>query len=246
MACGRGHARVSITSIANVYNLLVMSGKLRFKLEEDVAVITLDDGKANAMGFEMLDAIDDALERALAEAKAVLIVGRPGVLSGGFDLKVMTGDDKEEVRRLVRHGVRTLMRLYGHPQPLVVAATGHALALGALVLLAGDFRIGCNGDFKIGLNETAIGFDLPRFAIEMVQARLSPRHVTEAAINARMYSPEMAVEAGFLDALVDPDTIEAAAFDKVCAMTALDAAAFASTKSGFRAPLIERVLADSG
>ena len=93
------------------------------------------------------------------------------------------------------------------------------------MLLASDFRFGAGGDFKIGLNETAIGLTLPRFGIELAQARLSPLHLTEAAISARLYAPDAAVEAGFLDAVVQEEAIRTSAIDKARAMTALDAAA---------------------
>ena len=223
-----------------------MKDKLTFEDEDTVAIIALDDGKVNAAGFEMLDAINGALDRALAESQSVVLLGRPGILSGGFDLKVINGGDEAELKRLLHRGVSTIMRLYGHPQPLVIAATGHAIALGALMLLASDYRFGASGDFKIGLNETAIGLTLPLFGIELAQARLSPLHLTEAAIGAQLYAPQAAIEAGFLDAVVEGEAIRASAIDKARAMTALDAAAFAATKRGFRGKLIERVMAELG
>ena len=223
-----------------------MNNKLTFQRDGDVAVITLDDGKANACGFEMLDAINAALDRAEAEARAVALLGRPGVLSGGFDLKVINGGDSAALQRVLNLGVRTLMRLYGHPQPLVTAATGHAVALGAFMLLASDYRLGVAGDFKIGLNETAIGLTLPSFGIELAEARLSRRHLTQAAINAQLYAPPQAIDVGFLDETVEPEVIRTRAIEKAQQLTKLDAVAFAATKRGFRAALIARVLASLG
>ncbi len=220
-----------------------MNDKLRYEQDGEVAVITLDDGKANACGFAMLDAINAALNRAQADARAVLLLGRAGVLSGGFDLKVINGGDPGELARLLNLGMRTLMRLYGHPQPLVTAATGHAVALGALLLLASDYRFGIAGEFKIGLNETTIGLSLPAFGVELAQARLSRRHLTQATLLARLYAPSQAVDVGFLDEVVTGDDLRLAAMAKARELAALDATAFAATKQGFRGAAIARVLA---
>ncbi len=219
-----------------------MADKLSFELADEVALITLDDGKVNACGFDMLAAINAALDRAESEAKAVALLGRHGILSGGFDLNVINGGNDAEVQRMVTLGVRTLMRLYGHPQPLVTAATGHAVALGAFILLASDYRIGVMGDFKIGLNETAIGLTLPRFGIELAEARLSPRFVTQAAVMAQLYTPLEAAEVGFIDEVVAPDHVREAAVDKARELAGLHAGAYAANKNGFRGNLIARVL----
>lgn len=219
-----------------------MNTMLSYVQEGEVAVITLDDGKANACGFAMLEAINTALDRAQREARAVALLGRPGVLSGGFDLKVIRGGDKDALTRVLALGVRTMMRLYGLPQPLVTAATGHAVALGALILLASDYRFGIAGDFKVGLNETAIGLALPAFGVELAEARLSRRHLTQATLLAHLYAPAEAVDVGFLDEVVVSDAVRAAAVGKAAELAKLDAAAFAASKQSQRGAAIARVL----
>ena len=220
-----------------------MTDKLNYERVGDVAVITLDDGKANACGFAMLEAIGTALDRARLDARAVALIGRPGVLSGGFDLKVINGGDAAELQRLITLGVRTLMRLYGHPQPVVIGATGHAVALGAFMLLAGDYRVGTAGDYRVGLNETAIGLHLPPFGIELARARLPPQHLTQAAIMARLYAPDEAIEAGFLDEVLAADAVRTTAIAKAQDWSALHAEALAYNKAAFRDDAIARVLA---
>ena len=222
---------------------MVAEEPVTFALTEEVAVIRMDDGKANACGFAMLDALNEALARAQREASAVLLTGRPGILSGGFDLSVIRAGNAAKTDRMVELGVRTLMRLYGHPQPLVIAATGHAVALGAFLLLTADYRVGAEGDFAVGLNETAIGLTLPLFGVELANARLARRHLASATINAQMYTPEAAVEVGFLDAIVPAEKLESAALAQARSLAALDGAAFAANKGAFRNALIERVLA---
>ena len=219
-----------------------MNTMLSYVLDGEVAVITLDDGKANACGFTMLEAINIALDRAQREARAVALLGRPGVLSGGFDLKVNNGGDQDALTRTLTLGVQTLMRLYGLPLPLVTAATGHAVALGAFILLTSDYRFGAAGNFKLGLNETAIGLALPAFGLELAEARLSRRHLTQATLLARLYAPLAAVDVGFLDEVVPGDSLRAAAIAKASELAKLDAAAFAASKQGQRGAAIARVL----
>lgn len=219
-----------------------MNTMLSYVLDGEVAVITLDDGKANACGFAMLEAINTALDRAQREARAVALLGRPGVLSGGFDLKVINGGDQDALTRMLTLGVQTLMRLYGLPLPLITAATGHAVALGAFILLTSDYRFGTAGNFKLGLNETAIGLALPAFGLELAEARLSRRHLTQATLLARLYAPVAAVDVGFLDEVVSGDSLRAAAVAKASELAKLDAAAFAASKQGQRGAAIARVL----
>src|SRR5713101_2236105 len=133
---------------------------VRYRLEEKVAVIEMDDGKVNAISHSVIEALD----RAEREAKAIVLSGRAGRFSGGFDLGVMRGG-AEQARALVGKGAELALRLYGFSLPVVIACTGHAIAMGAVLLLSGDTRLGAEGDFKIGLNEVSIGLALPPFAM---------------------------------------------------------------------------------
>jgi enoyl-CoA hydratase len=135
------------------------------------------------------------------------------------------------------------MRLYVHPQPVVVAVTGHALAAGALLVLSCDTRIGADGPAKIGLNETAIGMALPQYAVELAQARLDPAHLTRGAVQAELYDPAGAVAAGYLDRVVPAAECEATAIAEARRLGALPAAAYAGTKRSLRQPVVDRVLA---
>ena len=143
-------------------------------IEDGVAVVRLDDGKVNVVSHRVIELLHAALDQSLEEATAVAIIGREGKLSAGFDLTEMTAGI-ERTQALVGAGGHLLMRIYGHPQPVVLGVTGHALAAGALLALSCDVRIGGDGPAKIGLNETAIGMGLPHYAVELAQARLSTR-----------------------------------------------------------------------
>jgi len=218
------------------------SSRVHYEKTGAVALLRLDDGKANAVSHELIEEFCAALDKAEAEASAVVIAGRPARFSAGFDLAKMTASP-ESARALVTEGCEMLVRLYMHPQPVVVACTGHALAAGALILLAADRRIGAAGDFKIGLNEVAIGLRLPIFAVELVRERLSKRHFTAATILGRVYAPADAVDVGYLDAVVEPDRVVESAVAEAEPLAALPRGALAQTKALARSALVEHVRA---
>ena len=167
-----------------------------FEHDGSVAVIGLDDGKANAITLDVLAAIDAGLAKARdGGAAAVLITGRPGRFSAGLR---PLGHDRPARTRCAsssRAGAELLMRLFTCPMPVVCACTGHALAMGSLRVARGDVRIGAAGDFKIGLNEVAIGMGLPIFAIELARYRLTPAGFN-AALLGEVFDPEDAVGGG--------------------------------------------------
>src|SRR4051812_2874893 len=131
-------------------------------LDGGVAVITIDDGKANAYSHEVLSSVHDALDQAEKDATAVLLAGRPGRFSAGFDLSVMTSG-VEPMRSLVTAGAELLLRVFTFPMPVVMACTGHALAAGGLMLLVGDRRVRAEGPFKIGFEEGGLRLPPPTF-----------------------------------------------------------------------------------
>lgn len=223
-----------------------MTEPLRYELRDGVALLTMDDGKANALGHEMLGALSEALNRAEREASAVVIAGRAGRFSAGFDLRVMTSGT-EEARALVTEGAKLLLRVYGLGLPVVAACTGHAMAAGALLLLAADTRLGADGDFKLGLNEVSLGMLTPLFGRELARARLDPRRLTESLLQGRIYSPAEAVEVGYLDAVAPAEGLLGEALARAGRLAALPRAAYASTKAAVRDAslrLIRDTLAD--
>jgi enoyl-CoA hydratase len=216
---------------------------LRASIEDQVLVVRLDDGKANALSYERLDQLHGALDRAEAEAAGVCFIGRPGVFTGGFDLRVMQ-ESPQAAAGLAGAGGELLMRLYAHPQPTVAAVTGHAIAAGALLALACDTRFGPSDvDVKIGLNETLIGLPLPEYAYALARERLTPREFTRATVQARIYDAAGALAAGYLDELVPSSELERAAIADARRLGELPALAYSSTKRRVRQELADGVLA---
>ena len=162
--------------------------KLTIERVDDVVVVHLDDGKANALSAELIGAIMSAVDTAEADQSVAALVlhGREGRFCAGFDLDVMRGGDLAAVVGLVSDGGALVHRLYGSTLPVVAACTGHALAAGALLLLGCDVRLGADIDCKIGLNEVAIGMVLPDWALTIAAERLSPRHLQMAVATARV------------------------------------------------------------
>lgn len=200
--------------------------------------VTLDDGKVNALSQALLDALNAAI--AAAGSRPLLITGRRGCFSGGFDLKVMRSGGAER-RALRAAGHQLTMGLLGHPAPVVLACPGHAMAKAAFTLLCGDWRIGSRGAFRICLNETAIGMPMPLPAMALARDRLAPTWLTRAVLNAESFLPEQALQAGFFDQLCEPAELLEAAREQVRLLGALDPAAYAETKRRLRQPLIERL-----
>jgi enoyl-CoA hydratase len=215
---------------------------IAYSLVERVALVRFDDGKANALSHAAIDALHAALDRAEKEAGAVCLAGREGRFCAGFDLAVMRSGP-EPMRRLVAAGAELLLRIAVHPLPIAMACTGHALAAGALLLLAADSRIGARGEFKIGLNEVAIGMPLPVFAYELARERLSKRHLLRATTQAEVYAPEAALDAGFLDSLREPGEVPGAALGEGRRLAALPQPAFARTKAALRGALVAGIRA---
>lgn len=201
-----------------------------------VSLITIDDGKANALSKDAIVDIRSAIDEAAAnpDMVAAVIAGRDGVFSAGFDLNVMRSGDMAAMIDLVADGGDLVRHIYRCDIPVVAACTGHALAAGALMLLGCDIRIGATGDYKIGVNEVAIGMVLPDWAMTICRERLDPLHLQRAVANARITDAAGAVEAGFLDAAVAPDEVVDRAVAEAAALTGLDRAAYAGTMRQFR------------
>jgi enoyl-CoA hydratase len=209
---------------------------------DGVLIVHLDDGKANALSFEVIAAVHEAIDEAEAdEAVGALVVhGRDGRFSGGFDLGVMLGSDLTATINLVADGGALVQRLYGSSLPVVAACTGHALAAGALLLLGCDVRIGADVDAKIGLNEVAIRMVLPDWAFTIAGERLSNRHLQRALATARITTPRDAVDVGFIDEVVDADQVLARAVAVAAELAAtLDASAYARTIAILRGPTLD-------
>ncbi len=219
-----------------------MSTLVSYHQAAATATITMDDGKVNALSPRMFGELNSALDRAGAAGVTVILAGREGVFSAGFDLGILRAGGPEATA-LVRSGFELSARLLEFPAPVVVACPGHAIAMGVFLLLSGDFRIGAAGPYRITANEVAIGLTMPRPAIEICRQRLAPAHFNRALILADVYAPDEAAAAGFLDRVVAPAELGPAAQAAADQLATLDMAAHAATKRRIRQPAADAIRA---
>jgi enoyl-CoA hydratase/carnithine racemase len=222
-----------------------MAGRVGYQLGDDgVAVITMDDGKVNALSRDMLGEIGAAFEKAAADGAAVLLTGRPGIFSGGFDLGVVRGDDPAATVGMVRAGFELADRVLSFPRPVIAASPGHAMAMGVFLLLAADLRIGVSAPSRYSANEVAIGLSVPSAALAIMRYRLTPAEVDRAAVTAAVYGPAEARAAGFLNEVVEPDALLPTARRwAAAAVSGLDAHGHLETKLRARARVLDELRA---
>ena len=222
-----------------------MSDTLTIEQRGLVRIVTMDDGKANAFSLEVINDLRGLLREAEAddETRSLVIAGREGRFSGGFDLSAMRAGDVDAVVELVAAGGALVADLYASPLTVVAAATGHAVAAGALVLLGCDHRVGVDGPVKIGLNEVAIGMVLPPWALIIARDRLSKRYFHSSTTNARLFDGRTAVDAGFLDEVVAAESVVERAIEKATELSALVPAAYTRTVEVVRGPVIAEMRA---
>ncbi|MBW2404630.1 MAG: crotonase/enoyl-CoA hydratase family protein [Deltaproteobacteria bacterium] len=215
-----------------------MGKRVTYERSESFSTITMDDGKVNAMSVGMMAEINAALDQAQEHRSVVILTGKEGVFSAGFDLAVFK-QGPEPLLEMLRVGARLAERLLSFPFPVIVACSGHAIAMGSFLLMSSDVRIGTEGPFKVGMNEVAIGMTLPYFAVEIARHRLATPYFNRAAILAEMYTPQEAIAPGFLDRVASSEQLLGTARETATALSKLDMAAHAATKLRVRGPLLE-------
>ncbi|MGH8434180.1 MAG: crotonase/enoyl-CoA hydratase family protein [Pseudomonas sp.] len=215
-----------------------MSDLISYQLEDGIATLTLSNGKVNAISPDVIAAFNAALDRAEQDKAIVIITGQPGILSGGYDLKVMTSGPQNAVN-LVAAGSTLARRMLAHPFPIIVACGGHAVAKGAFILLSADYRIGVEGPFSIGLNEVQIGMTMHHVGIELARDRLRKSAFHRSVINGEMFDPQSAVDAGFLDKVVPTEELMATAIATAQQLKKINMTAHKNTKLKVRKALLE-------
>ena len=211
------------------------SERVRCELHDGVCRIDMDDGKVNVMSLAMQADLASAFDRAEADGAIVVLRGRPGVFSAGFDLNVLRAGT-DDAARMVLGGFELARRVLAYPRPVLVVCTGPAIAMGVFLVLAGDYRLATSGSWRLTANEVAIGLTMPRSATELLRQRLVPAAFQRAVLLAEVFDPAAAVNAGFLDEVVDPEDLDSRIDAIVSAMVQLDVEAQRATKQRVRLP----------
>ena len=209
--------------------------------EGDVSIITLDDGKANVFSSAMSSTINQLLDEVPNDKGALLITGRQGLLSGGFDLKTMTGGEAKDIIEMTVNGFKLLARIYGFSRPVVVASSGHAIALGAFLLCCADYRVGAKGKYLVQANEHRNDMSIPIPILEISKSRISKRHWHRAILNAEAYPIDQSVEAGYLDEVVDEENLMKRAMEVATDLATLGHPHYQMTKDLDQKDILERI-----
>ena len=218
-----------------------MSGPVTYRHDEPIAVITMDDGKVNALGPTMQQALNEALDNAdRDDVGAVVITGNDRVFSGGFDLKILTSGEVQPAIDMLKGGFELSHRLLSYPKPVVMACTGHAIAMGAFLLSSGDHRVAAPA-YNIQANEVAIGMTLPYAALAVMELRLTPSAYQQSAALAKTFFGETAIAAGYIDEIVLPDMVVERAVEAAREFAGLNQKAHAATKLRTRAAALHRI-----
>jgi enoyl-CoA hydratase len=208
-----------------------------------VRLLTLDRPPANAITPELLDDLSAALAAAGDDdhVRAVVLTGAGRFFSGGLDLS-QTGGGVGVPLELYRDAHVTLLSF---PKPTVAMVNGHAIAGGLVIVLACDYRLGVEGDYKIGLNEVAIGASFPKAAFEILRLRLSDQQASELLLGAGLYPAGEALRLGVVDELLPAATFEETVLRRAARLGSYPKEAYAHTKAALVADAVARTMAES-
>ena len=212
-------------------------------MHNDIAVVEFDDGNRNVVNHDVLDALETAWDNAERDAAAIVLKGRDGSFCAGYDIKVMTGSDRQASARLGARGGKLAERIYACSKPVVGLAQGHAFTIGLLWLAGCDVRIGERGSYRMGMTEVALGVPLSGWALEPMRERVKREHQTPALLHSTQYGPEGALEVGYIDHLADAGKGHELALERAAALAALPPTAYRETKLALRQPVLERMRA---
>ena len=212
---------------------------ISLEFEEGVAVISIDDGNKNVINHSLLDDLELVWEKAQTEAKAILLKGRQGSFCAGYDIAVMTGEDFAASAELGQRGGRLAAQIYGSPIPVVGLVQGHAFTIGPVWLAGCDVRVGEHGSYKFGMTEVALNVPLTGWALEAMRSRLNLHHQTAALLHSKIYDPEEALDAGFIDRLVPEGEGFALALNIAGNLSKLPAHSYRKTKAALRRSVLE-------
>jgi enoyl-CoA hydratase len=205
-----------------------------------VTILRLARGKGNALNLELAEALLAALDRLQASpSRAGILTGQGTVFGAGVDLPALVQGGPEYVRRFIPLLQRGFERLATFPKPLVAAVNGHAIAGGALLMLACDQRLLARGTARIGLTEVRVGVVFPAWALELARFATPPEHFSTLVCTGRAWPPEESLARGLVDELVEPERLLARACEVAEELAAIPPTTFTATKLAVRRPMIE-------
>ena len=219
-----------------------MSEKIAtIKKEDDISIITLDDGKANVFSPEMSNQLNACLDQVDTESGCLIITGREGMFSAGLDLKTIQSGDVDRIVEMSSRAFKHLARIFSFPRPVIAACSGHGIALGTFLICCCDYRIGIKGDYMLGANEMRTNMVIPTPILELIKFRVNDSHKYRAVLGAEMYNFNQAQEAGLIDDVVEIDNLMTAAKDKAKDLATMGHPSYTMTKELFIAEPMAKI-----
>ena len=209
--------------------------------ENDISIIKLDDGKANAFSFEMLSQVNALLAQVPIDSGALVITGRDGLFSGGFDLKTLATGDMEKITMMVQLGYRLLLELYSFDRPIIAAVSGHAIALGLFVTCSADYRIAIDGQYVCQANEVRNNMDIPPQIMEILKARVNKNYFYPAVFHSDTYSVQDSIAVGYIDEIVSAEKFMERVMEKANELASLPHPFYANTKKSAQEDVREKI-----
>src|SRR5262249_48114337 len=208
--------------------------------QDDVAILRLADGKANAMSIEFCETVTARFAE-LADARAIVITASGRIFSAGVDLLRLLDGGEAYIRKFLPALSTMLARVFAHSKPVVAAINGHAMAGGCVLACAADRRLMAREGGRIGVTELLVGVPFPPAAMEIMRCALAPQYFEEAIFSGATYTPPQALERGLVHEIAEPDTLLDRAVAVAKTLAALSPRAFAQTKRQTRGPALERM-----
>ena len=212
------------------------------KLNDGIAIVTMNHGKANALDIEFCDALAARFsELKTSNARAVVLTGQGKIFSAGVNLKRLSEGGADYIRRFLPALHRLYDAAFFHPKPVIAAVNGHAIAGGAVLACCADRRIMARDSGRIGVTEILVGVPFPALAFEVVRFAVPPRHLSEFTLTGATYATDAALKRGWIDELAEPDDLLEDALAVAHELAMLSPPAFAQTKLQIRQAVAERL-----
>jgi enoyl-CoA hydratase len=213
--------------------------------QDDVAVLTLVHGKANALDLELCEALTHRfLELQRQSARAAIVTGRGSIFSAGVDLVQLSEGGADYVRRFLPALHKLYDTIFHFPKPVIAAVNGHAVAGGCVLACCADWRLMARDGGRIGITELLVGVPFPALAFEIMRAAAGGRTFADTVLSGATFLPEVALERGLIDEIVEGEELQRRAMALAQRLTALSPEAFALTKRQLRQPADERMARD--
>jgi len=190
----------------------------QINIQDKIKIIRMSDGKANAIDLQFQDKMNSELNQD-GSFKGVIITGDGGFFSAGLNIVNLLQSDRETITKTLIGLMNLFQNIMTHPLPFIAIVNGHAVAGGCMLALSCDYRIGIPGKYKMGVNELALGVDLPPMALAALRKCVPVKRLFEVTALGNLYQPNEAVEIGFLNVLEDEESAMSLAMDKMKHLT---------------------------